>query len=237
MLGKKKDTQKKDSPETKDWYRDKHQYVLVQRNILALITLVALGVALISVFAIMQLTPQKTVEPFVVKIDEKTGMVQEVRQATKSEFTANEVVDNYFVVKYIRSRETYDLADLRENARIVGLLSDPTVYANYRRQISPNNPDSPSAILKNTGQRTVKFKSISYLSNASGGAPNPRAKTVQVRIALEDTMPQVRQPIEYHRVITLQFEYAELGLEEQERYVNPLGFLVTSYRSDRDAAL
>lgn len=237
MLGKNKDAQKKGGPETKDWYRDKHQYVLVQRNILALITLVALGVALISVFAIMQLTPQKTVEPFVVKIDEKTGMVQEVRQASKSEFMANEVVDNYFVVKYVRSRETYDLADLRDSARTVGLMSDPTVYGSYRRHISPNNPDSPAAILKNTGQRVVKFKSISYLNNASGGTANPRAKTVQVRITLQDTMPQVRQPIEYHRVITLQFEYADLGLEEQERHTNPLGFLVTSYRSDRDAAL
>ena len=101
MLGKKKD-KVKDGPETKDWYRDKHQYVLVQRNILALVTLVALGVALLSVFTIMQLTPKKTVEPFVVKIDEKTGMVQQVRQGTKQEFTANELVDNYFVVKYIR---------------------------------------------------------------------------------------------------------------------------------------
>lgn len=236
MLGKKKD-KVKDGPETKDWYRDKHQYVLVQRNILALVTLVALGVALLSVFTIMQLTPQKTVEPFVVKIDEKTGMVQQVRQGTKQEFTANELVDNYFVVKYIRNRETYDLTDLRESARIVGLMSDQLVYGSYRRHISQSNPDSPAAILKDQGKRVVKFKSITYLNNAAGGTPNPRAKTAQVRITLQDTMPQMRQPIEYHRVITLQFEYADLGLEEQERFTNPLGFLVTSYRSDRDAAL
>ncbi len=237
MLGKKKDSNGANH-ESKNWYRDKHQYILVQRNILAVVTLGCLGVALLSVFAIMQLTPQKTVEPFVVKIDEKTGRVTQVRESTKSAFTANEVVDDYFVVKYVRSRETYDLTDLRHNAGVVGVMSEPPVYRDYRVAISQNNPESPAATLKNAGKRTVEFKSITYLKNAANPKDtNPRSKTAQVRVVMRDSMPQLRAPIEHHRMITLQFEYADLSLSENDRYINPLGFLVTSYRSDRDAAL
>ncbi len=224
-------------PESKSWYQDKFQYVLVQRNILAITTLVALILALISVFAVMQLTPYKSVEPFVIQVDEKSGIVQRVDPVTKQQFTANEAIENYFIVKYITARETYDISDLRHNYNIVRVMSNQSVYADFRRQATPKNPNSPAAVLQTSGKRTVKFKSITYIdTTAPGQQQRANAPQVaQVRVQVTDNLPKVPAPVVSHQVITLQFQFSDLNLTQEDRYINPLGFTVLSYRKDRDA--
>src|SRR5687768_13777752 len=104
---------------SKNWYRDRYQYVLVQRKILVFITALSLLASLVTVVVIAQLTPLKTVEPFVIQVDQKTGITQTVNQATVKEITANESVNNFFIVQYIRARENYLAADLARNYTIV----------------------------------------------------------------------------------------------------------------------
>ena len=84
---------KESSVQAKNWYKDKYQFVLVQRNILAVISVVALFCSAIAVFAVMRLTPQKSVEPFVIQIDEKSGIVERVDPVTRTELTANEAIE------------------------------------------------------------------------------------------------------------------------------------------------
>ena len=117
---------KEDTHDTldKNWYKDRYQYVLVQRKILVLITSLSLIASLVTVIVIAQLTPLKTVEPFVIQVDQKTGITQTVNQKTVSEITANEAVNNFFIVQYIRSRENYNSADLARNYNIVRLMSE-----------------------------------------------------------------------------------------------------------------
>src|SRR5712671_751378 len=93
----------KESADEKNWYKDRYQHVLVQRKILSAIALAALACTLVAVAYSAYLTPLKTVEPFVVQVDQKSGIVQMVDPLTVPELTANEAVNNYFIVQYIRS--------------------------------------------------------------------------------------------------------------------------------------
>lgn len=208
--------------EDKNWYRDRYQYVLVQRKLLSLITVVSLICTLTTVVVIAQLTPLKTVEPFVIQVDQKSGVTQTVDPLTVPELTANEAVNNFFIVQYIRSRETYSVADLAKNYNIVRIMSESNkVYPEFIAQADPNNPQSNAARLGSTGVRTVKFKSITYL--------NPQL--AQARLLIEEKGEGYHQE---HKIALVAFEYIKLNLTNEERYINPLGFRVKDYRLDED---
>lgn len=215
---------KKSTPEVRNWYKDRYQYVVLQRKILVFITLCAIACSLVTVVVISQLTPLKSVEPFVIQIDQKTGITQTVDPLTARELTANEAVNNYFLVQYIRARESHNANELVRNYNNVRVMSEPKiVYAQFMRDVDANNPQSNAARLGSTGQRSVKFKSITYLK------PN----VAQVRVVIDEKGDNVGSAV-YHRIILVAFEYIKLALSVEDRYSNPLGFRVTDYRMDED---
>jgi len=213
----------KDLTNSKNWYKDRYQYVLVQRKILVLITSLSLIASLVTVAVIARLTPLKTVEPFVIQVDQKTGITQTVNQMTVKEITANEAVNNFFIVQYIRARENYINTDLNRNYNMVRLMSESSkVYGEFVRAANPNNPRSNAARLGIAGTRTVKFKSITYLS----------PQQVQARVLVEEKSEN--NLAQQNLIILLTFEYVNMALTLEERYINPLGFRVIDYRIDED---
>lgn len=211
---------------TKNWYIDKYQRVLVQRNILAVFTVVALFATLISVITLNNLAPLKSVEPFVIQIDEKTGLTEVVQPISRNALvSANEVMDNYFIWQYVRARETYDIPDYRRNIAIAQLMSHPRVFTEYVDSISANNPQSPVSRLGELGKRVVENPVITYLNDRTG------KRVAQVRFQVSETQRNSK-PITYQKMATLEFTYADLNFTTGQRFINPLGFQVLSYRLD-----
>lgn len=58
-----------------------------------------------SIFAVAALTPLKTIEPFVVRVDNSTGIVDVVSALTSTAGTYDEAVTKYFAAKYVRARK------------------------------------------------------------------------------------------------------------------------------------
>ena len=219
---KKKDSSGEGST-SKNWYKDRYQYVLVWRNIFALTTLVALLVSLASVFAVKALAPLKTVEPFVIQVDQKSGIPEVVDPLTQRELAVNEALSRYFVGQYIRAREGYDPIDVRQNYEVVRVMSEPdTIYAEFLEATSRFNSKSPISRLKTEGRIEVKFKTISFIDS----------QTVQARIQTREAMFGQVQTKNY--TVLVRFEYANIQLNAQERLLNPIGFRVTAYRLDED---
>lgn len=207
-----------------NWYKDRYQYVVVQRKMLTLITVFSLLCTFVTVLVIAALTPLKSIEPFVIQVDQRSGITQTVDPLTAKELTANEAVNNFYIVQYIRSRETYNIHDLARNYNVVRIMSErDKVYGDFTAQADPNNPRSNAARLGSTGVRTVKFKSISYI--------NPQL--AQARILIEEKGDN-NALTQQHKIALVAFEYIKLNLTNEERYINPLGFRVTDYRLDED---
>ena len=200
---------------SKHWYQDRYQHVLTQRNILALVALLALLTALVSVFIVM---------------------AQKVDPVSRQDYAASEAVDRYFTSMYMRVRESYNFSILRYNYNLVRLMSTPEVFYGFRRLADPGNPDSLAAHLQSNGQRDIKIKSLSYISNplAKGQrAETTTSKIMQARITTTDTMPNQADVVQQW-VVTVTFEYANLNLNEAEQLLNPLGYSVTSYQIHRE---
>ncbi|MEZ5691931.1 MAG: type IV secretion system protein [Rickettsiales bacterium] len=214
-----------DIRESRNWYKDRYQSVLLQRRLLIVITILSMVSTLVVMTIVAQLTPLKGVEPFLIQVEPKSGITQVVDPFTVKEVTGLEAVNNYFIVKYIRARESYNVRDISDNYTTVRVMSERNnVYSKFRREANPNNPNSVAARMGGTGSRSVKFKSITYIK------PN----RAQVRLLVEETAAN-GLTLQSHKIVTILFEYRKLALTSEERYINPLGFHVLDYRVDDDA--
>lgn len=225
MFGKKKDN-KNALEQAKNWYADRYQFVVVQRNFLVLVTLLALAGLGATTYAVARITESKTFEPYVIEVEEKTGITTLVDRMSKQKYTADEEVIRYFIHKYVQAREGYDVRQYRFNySEVVRVLSSRDIYSQFRNFISVENPRSPL----NLGQRytrNVFIKSITFLE----------PKKVQVRVLLRDTSLYSDADIENHAVVTIDFDFLELELNAEERYINPIGFQVLSYSIEEDVS-
>jgi type IV secretion system protein VirB8 len=218
---------------SKHWYQDKYQHVLTQRNMLALIAIGALIAASVASLAVLRLAPLKSVEPYLVQIDEKSGLVQRVNPVTRAEYTADEAVDRYFTSVYLRMRESYNVNILRYNYNIVRLMSTPSIFGAFRKYVSPDNETGYVKRLGTFGQRDVRIRSMVYITNPAAkrgkveAATN--AKIIQAKITTVESQPN--QPeTEVNWLVTITFQYADLSLNQEEQLLNPLGYTVTSYQ-------
>lgn len=214
----------KNKPELKNWYKDRYQRMVVQRRMLMLLTLASLSVSVLTVMTIMQLIPLKTIEPYVIQIDPKSGITQAIDPADVKALTTNEAVNNYFLVEYLRAREGYNPLNLEMQYNRVRLMSDGSnVYNEFLRSVDPNNAASNVARLGNSGVREIKIKTITYL--------NPQV--VQIRFLIQQKISN-RETKEFNSIALMKFEYVKMNLSLSERYLNPLGFRVLDYRLMED---
>ena len=206
-----------------NWYYDRYSIVVMQRNFLSLVVLGCIAIMFIGLLYINQISQHKAIEPFIVEIEEKTGIPTIVDQMSLKQYKADEVIQEYFIYTYIRSREGYDYRTYNYNYHtVVRLLSDPGIYNYFRRLVSSRNESSPVNLYARDTRLETTIKSIQNIEGAK-----------QIRILVKHIK---RNSIikEEHKIIYLKYEFANLNITLEERLVNPLGFRVIEYRIDED---
>lgn len=201
---------------------DQDRLIQIERsNRIAWSIAVASGiVASASVFAIAGLTPLKTVEPFVVRVDNSTGIVDVVSALTSTAGTYDEAVTKYFAAKYVRAREGYVWSEAQENFRTIALLSTQQEQARFAGMYRGSNPESPQNVYGRAATARIDIASISLINQ----------NVVSVRYMRTTTRgEEVRTT---HWVATLTFSYVNAPMSSTDRLVNPLGFVVSEYRAD-----
>ena len=171
------------------------------------------------------MTPLKTVEPYVLQVDNKSGMTQVLTPLRNQEsLTEEEALTKSFIVKYVIARETYDSQDLNRNYDLVRLMSASEEGRKFEESIASGNPSSPIERFKTTTTRSVKISSVSFLDK--------KKKTAQVRFIT--TEASRNESKEDYWVCILTFRYINAPMDENDRLNNPLGFQVVSYRVDQE---
>jgi type IV secretion system protein VirB8 len=204
---------------------DQDRLIQVERSarIAWFVAISASVIAVVSVFAVAGLTPLKTVEPFVVRVDNSTGIVDVVSALTSTAGTYDEAVTKYFAAKYVRAREGYVWSEAEENFRTVALLSTQPEQTRFAAVYRGSNPDSPQNIYSRSATSRINIVSISMIN----------ASVTSVRYMRTVTRgDDVRTS---HWVVTLTFSYANAPMSSTDRLVNPLGFVVSEYRADPEA--
>ncbi len=211
----------------KSWFQDKYQFVLVQRNFLAIVTIVSLLGSVVAGYSVLKLTPLKTVEPFIIQIEERSGITQMVEPVDREKIGGKEALDNYFLWYYVRARETYHPSDQRRNWEITRVMSSAEVFELFLEDTSPSNAKSARSVLGSLGTRAISDPTFVYLDD-------PERNVVQVRFVVEENFRQSKT--RYPKIATIEYDFFDLELSREQRLLNPLGFQVTNYRLDDEVA-
>ena len=191
------------------------------------IAFVAGGLAALAIGAVVLLTPLKTVEPYVIRVDNSTGVVDVVRSMRDAPTTQQEETNKFFLIRYVRARESYARPLAEANYTTVGLMSSPAVAERFQQFFHPNNRNSPLNVFGDAGAVEIKVKSVSFLADKV-------AAVRYTRIEREDALA-VSPARTSHWVATVTFHYARSPMSETDREINPLGFQVVEYRNDPES--
>jgi type IV secretion system protein VirB8 len=206
------------------WAADIHGSLRASRRVAWIIAGAAVLVALFEALALAALTPLKTVVPYTILVDRQTGYVQTIEGLKPGGLTQDAAVTQSFLVQYVIARETFDAADLRENYQKVMVWSGENARSQYRREMDKTNPSSPLVI--NTATTIVKttVKSVSLLS--------PTTALVRFDTTRLDPGASIGDVRSYAAVMS--FRYTGAPMRMEDRFINPLGFQILSYRRDAE---
>lgn len=208
--------------EARRWDQDRLAAALRSRRLAWTIAAVASGLTLASVAAVAVLTPLRTTEPFVVRVDRSTGVVDVVRGLSSSEgpATYDEAVSKYFLGQYVRAREGYLDPAAEDSFALVSILSNGSEQRRWADAYRGSNPQSPQNLYGSDAEAVVSIRAIGFIND---GVANVR---------FHHTVRRAQQTTESDWIATIAFTYTRAPMSEPERLRNPLGFQVTSYRAD-----
>jgi type IV secretion system protein VirB8 len=210
--------------EAASWNRDRVQAMRTSHRIAWWITGVSAAIALLEALALVLLTPLKTVEPYTLMVDKTTGYVQALKPLDQAKIAPDAALTQSFLVQYVIAREGFDMATLNANYRKTALFSADTARTSYLQQMQISNPAGPLVLYPRTTMIDVRVKSVSPIG---GNAALVRFDTVR-----SDAGAQPQPPSSW--VAVIRYHYSDAPMSLEDRFVNPLGFQVTSYRKDAE---
>lgn len=178
----------------------------------------------LAVGAVLGLTPLKTVEPFVIRVDNNTGATDIISVMKQHETSYGEVMDKFWLGQYVRYRESYDWETVQDTFDATNLLSSAAEQAAFT-QIYKDNPQAPHKVLRDTAKVVVRVNAISFVGNMA----QVRFEKIVIPINKNTSVPE---PQRY--IATIAYEYKNTSMKDEDRLINPLGFQVVSYRVDKE---
>ncbi|MEM8820089.1 MAG: type IV secretion system protein [Pseudomonadota bacterium] len=204
------------------WDLDVYRRLKASRNRAWLLSFIFLGIAALSLVCLALLLPLKQFEPYVITVDKSTGYVEATRGLRPGPLTQDEAITQANLVRYVILRETYDPPDIEENYNRVLLMSEEEALAEYQQLWASSNPDNPARTFGFDVEVDIQIKSINFLND----------RTASIRFLRNQAERGVTRTS--HWVAIIAFRYVERPERLLERFENPLGFQVTSYRVDQE---
>lgn len=210
--------------EAASWNRDRVTAMHSSRRIAWWIAGIAAAIALLEAIALVLLTPLKTVEPYTLMVDKTTGYVQALKPLDQTTIAPDSALTQSFLVQYVIAREGFDMATVNANYRKVALFSADTARSSYLQQMQTANPSSPLVLYPRTTTVDVRVKSVSPIAKD--------AALVRFDTVRSDAGTPAQPASSW--VAVIRYRYSQRPMSLDDRFVNPLGFQVTSYRRDQE---
>lgn len=159
-------------------------------------------------------------DPALVRVDSSTGLVDVVKPMKGAQTNYDEVINKFFVQRYVRFRENYSRNLASEYYSNVGLLSSIKEQQRYLAFFEPKNPNSPLNVYGDFATVNITIKSTSF---------------IKPDVALVRYVKEIERGSEKaisHWAATVTFTYIKAPISEKDREINPLGFSVLEYRND-----
>lgn len=207
--------------EAASWDHDRLLAANRSKRLAWLVAGIAGGLATTGVAAVAMLTPLKTVAPYVITVDKATGASEITAQLSGDKrLSYDEAVSKYFLADYVRNREGWIPQARKEFFEGVLAMSARDEQARWIAFYGKDNPKSPQAVFTDLDTVFIAVKSVTFVSKDV--AQIRFTKTHQRGSITTDTPA----------IATVTFDTTDTPTTEQQRFKNPLGLEVQTYRAD-----
>jgi type IV secretion system protein VirB8 len=182
--------------------------------------------AVFAAAAIVILMPLKRIEPFVVRVDNSTGIV-DVVPMNDARATPQEAVTRYFLTHYLTVCERFNFATAESDYEECGAFHSPQRNQVWYALWSATNPASPLNVHKDGSTVRVQVKSVSFFTRASG-----LSDLAQIRYVKAARQSFGSEEAFSHWIATVQYAYSDPAKDPKTRRWNPLGFKIIDFRSE-----
>ena len=196
-------------------------------------TRLALGVAgagwiavLALAAALMLLMPLKHVEPFVVRVDNATGIV-DVVPVYRGGTGVQEAVTRYLLTHYVTVCERFNYATAESDYEECGAFHTAQRNQAWYALWNPTNPNSPLNTYKDGTTIRAQVSSVSFFKRASGVTDLAQVRYVKAKRAAGAANEETT-----HWIATIQYVYSDPSTDPKVRGWNPLGFKVVDFRPE-----
>jgi type IV secretion system protein VirB8 len=207
--------------EAASWDHDRLLAANRSKRLAWTIASVAGGLAIIGVAAVAMLAPLKTVAPYVITVDKATGASEITSQLSGDRHASyEEAVSKYFLADYVRNREGWIPQARKEFFEGVLAMSARDEQARWIAFYGKDNPKSPQAVFTDLDTVFIAIKSVTFVSK----------NVAQVRFT--KTLQRGSIATDTPAIATVTFDTTDTPTTEQQRFKNPLGLEVQTYRAD-----
>ena len=172
--------------------------------------------------ALLTLMPLKRVEPYLIRVDSTTGVVDVVPPYT-GQATLGDAVTRYFLTHYITVCERFDYATAESDYEECGAFQTPQENETWYARWNPSNPQSPLNLHKDGSSVSVRVEAVSFFKRATG-----IQDLAQVRYLTILSQGTGGGETYRHWIATVQYAYGSPSPDPKVRRWNPLGFKIVS---------
>jgi type IV secretion system protein VirB8 len=182
--------------------------------------------AVASAAALIVLMPLKRVEPFVVRVDNSTGIV-DVVPVYAGGSAPDEAVTRYFLSHYVTVCERFNFSTAESDYEECGAFHTAQRNQAWYAAWTATNPVSPLNVHKDGSSARSEVQSVSFFTRASGLTDLAQVRYVKALRQAGGADEKIS-----HWVATIQFAYADVPKDPKLRRWNPLGFRVVDFRTE-----
>jgi type IV secretion system protein VirB8 len=179
---------------------------------------------------LMLLTPLKRVEPFVVRVNDTSGVV-DVVPVYEGKTELPEAVTRYFLTHYVTVCERFVFATAESDYEECGAFHTAQRNQAWYAHWTPTNPASPLNVNKDGSTLRAQVTSVSFFERANGVGDLAQVRYLKARRAGGTGEEQVT-----YWIASIQYAYAAPADDPKVRRWNPLGLKIVEFRPEPEVA-
>jgi type IV secretion system protein VirB8 len=182
----------------------------------------------LAILALMLLMPLKRVEPFVIRVDSSTGVV-DVVPVFAGNAQMPETVTRYFLDHYVTVCERFNFSTAESDYEECASLNAPARNNAWYALWDRSNPASPLNVYKDGSNIRAQVSAITFFKRGNGGED-----LAQIRYTKTRRVGGTGSDAVSHWIATVQYAYGDPAKDPRVRRWNPLGFKIVDYRAEAE---
>lgn len=214
--------------EAASWDADRAAQAARSARIAWGIAVAAVVVAIAASCAVMLLAPLKRVEPFVIRVDDTTGLV-DVVPVYAGTAKLPETVTRYLLTHYVQVCERFYWSTAERDYEECGAFNSAGRNQAWAAEWALSNPSSPLNLHKDGSEVSIHVVSVIFFQRSTGATDLAQVRYIRLARTGDDAAEHAT-----HWIANVQFTYAKPSTDALTRQWNPLGFHIVEFRTEQE---